>query len=195
MNPGGDIYYDPYDFGIDADPYPLWKRMREEAPLYYNEKYDFFAISRFDDVEAALLDVETFRSGKGSVLELIRSDVAIPPGMILFEDPPIHDLHRGILARVFTPKRMLAIEPQVRAYTKLELDRFAGSDGFDFVRDLGARLPMRVVGLLLGVPETEQEAIRDEIHEGLTLQSESPNAQEDPLAPRGAALCRVHRLA
>ena len=58
------VYYDPYDFEIDADPYPVWKRLRDEAPLYYNEKYDFYALSRFDDVEPALVDWETYRSGR-----------------------------------------------------------------------------------------------------------------------------------
>ncbi|HEY6531435.1 MAG TPA: cytochrome P450, partial [Acidimicrobiales bacterium] len=96
-----DIYYDPYDFEIDVDPYPLWKRMRDEAPLYYNEKYDFYALSRFDDVEKGLLNWKTFISGKGMILELIRSGIEFPPGNILFEDPPIHDAHRGILSRAF----------------------------------------------------------------------------------------------
>src|SRR6187397_3428988 len=86
-----DVYYDPYDFEIDADPYPIWRRLRDEAPLYYNEKYDFFAVSRFDDVEQCSLDWRTYRSGRGSVLELIKSGVEIPPGSILFEDPPTHD--------------------------------------------------------------------------------------------------------
>ena len=62
-----EIYYDPYDFEIDNDPYRVWKRMRDEAPLYYNEKYDFYALSRFDDVEPALVDWETYRSGRGSI--------------------------------------------------------------------------------------------------------------------------------
>ena len=89
MMSDAEIYYDPYDFEIDQDPHPVWKRMREEAPLYYNEKYDFFALSRFDDVERALVDWDTYRSGKGSVLEIIRADIEIPSGAILFEDPPV----------------------------------------------------------------------------------------------------------
>ena len=99
------VYYDPYDFEIDADPYPIWKRMREEAPLYYNEKHDFYALSRFDDVERALVDWETYPSGRGSVLELIRANVQLPPGMFIFEDPPEHDLHRGVLSRASRPRR------------------------------------------------------------------------------------------
>ena len=68
-----DVYYDPYDFEIDADPYPVWKRLRDEAPLYYNEKYDFYAVSRYDDVERCLVDWQTYSSAKGSVLELIKA--------------------------------------------------------------------------------------------------------------------------
>ena len=60
-------YYDPYDFEIDADPYPVWKRLRDEAPLYYNEKYDFYAVSRYDDVERCCVEWETYSSAKGSV--------------------------------------------------------------------------------------------------------------------------------
>ena len=95
-----EVYYDPYDFEIDADPYPIWRRLRDERPLYYNEKYDFYAVSRFDDVERCSLDWKTYISGKGSVLEMIKSGMDIPPGLILFEDPPAHDLHRGLLSRV-----------------------------------------------------------------------------------------------
>jgi cytochrome P450 len=164
-----DIYYDPYDFEIDADPYPLWRRMRDEAPLYYNEKYDFYALSRFDDVERGLVDWETYRSGKGSVLELIRANIELPPGIILFEDPPIHDVHRGILSRVFTPKKMGAIEPQVRQFCARTLDPLIDSNGFDFIADLGAFMPMRVIGMLLGIPEGDQQAIRDRLDEGLKL--------------------------
>ena len=109
-------YYDPYDFDIDADPYPVWKRLRDEAPLYYNDKHDFYALSRFEDVRECSTDWKTYISGKGSVLELIKSGMEIPPGIILFEDPPAHDLHRGLLSRVFTPKRMAEIEPQARTF-------------------------------------------------------------------------------
>src|SRR6202042_2784292 len=115
-------YYDPYDFEIDADPYPVWKRLRDEAPLYYNEKYDFYAISRYDDVERASVEWQTYSSAKGSVLEIIKAEMEMPPGLFIFEDPPDHDLHRGIMSRVFTPRRMAAIEPQVRDYAARTLD-------------------------------------------------------------------------
>jgi cytochrome P450 len=165
-----DIYYDPYDFEIDGDPHPVWKRMRDEAPLYYNDKYDFFALSRFDDVEKGLVDWQTYRSGRGSVLELIRADIEIPPGAILFEDPPIHDVHRSLMSRVFTPKKMNAIEPKVREFCARSLDDLVGTGKFDFIADLGAQMPMRTIGFLLGIPESDQEAIRDRLDEGLRLE-------------------------
>jgi cytochrome P450 len=174
-----DLYYDPYDFEIDNNPYPIWKRMRDEAPLYYNEKYDFYALSRFSDVEKALVYWETFPSGKGSVLELIRSGWEPPLGMFIFEDPPLHDVHRGLMSRVFTPKKMNAIEPKIREFCAQSLDPLVGTGGFDFVRDLGAQMPMRAIGMLLGIPEQDQEAIRDQIDEGLRLEEGSDGAARD----------------
>ncbi len=163
------LYYDPYDFEIDTDPYPIWRRLREEQPLYYNEKYDFFALSRFDDVEHALKDWNTYSSAKGTLIELIKANIDMPPGSIIFEDPPPHDRHRSILARVFTPKKMLAIEPKVREFCATTLDPLVGAGGFDFIADLGAFMPMRTIGMLLGIPEEDQEAIRDQIDDNLKL--------------------------
>ena len=177
-----EIYYDPYDFDIDADPYPVWRRMRDEAPLYYNEKHDFYALSRFDDVRECITDWKTYISGKGSVLELIRSGMEIPPGIILFEDPPAHDVHRGLLSRVFTPKRMTEIEPQVRNFCARALDPLVEVGRFDFIHDLAADMPMRVIGMLLGIPEDDQEAIRDEIDEGMRLEEgTAPDADQQGL--------------
>jgi len=158
---GSDVYYDPYDVEIDADPYPVFRRLRDEAPLYHNDKYDFYALSRFDDVERGLVDRETYISGRGAILELIKADIEMPPGVILFEDPPIHTMHRGLLSRVFTPKKMNALEPKIREFCAQSLDPLAGAGRFDFIRDLGAQMPMRVIGMLLGIPEPDQEAIRD----------------------------------
>jgi cytochrome P450 len=164
------VYYDPYDFEIDANPYPIWRRMRDEAPLYYNEKLDFWALSRYDDVADGLADWQTYRSGRGSVLELIKANMEIPSGAILFEDPPEHDIHRGLLSRVFTPKKMNAVEPKVREFTQRCLDPLVGAGSFDLIAQLGAEMPMRTIGYLLGVPEEDQQAIRDRLDGGLRLE-------------------------
>jgi cytochrome P450 len=171
---GAELYYDPYDFEIDTDPYPIWKRLRDEQPLYWNDRYQFFALSRFEDVERCSVDWRTYSSAKGTLLELIQSGMEIPPGSIIFEDPPDHDLHRGLLSRVFTPKKMSAIEPKVREFCARSLDPLVGSGGFDFIADLGAQMPMRTIGMLLGIPEQDQEAIRNTIDDGLRLTEEAP---------------------
>jgi cytochrome P450 len=165
-----DIYYDPYDFEIDTDPYPIWRRLREERPLYYNERYDFYALSQFDDVERGLIEWKTYSSAKGTLLEIIKSGMEIPAGSIIFEDPPGHNIHRSLLSRVFTPRKMNAIEPKIREFCARSLDPMMGTGGFDFIADLGAQMPMRTIGMLLGIPEQDQEALRDAIDDGLRLE-------------------------
>ncbi|OBG51506.1 MULTISPECIES: cytochrome P450 [unclassified Mycobacterium] len=156
-----DLYYDPFDSDIDDNPYPVWKRMRDEAPLYYNEKYNFYALSRYEDVARELPNWQTYRSGRGTTADILFANIEVPPGILLFEDPPLHDLHRRLLSRVFTPRRMLAVEDLVRGFCVRELDPLVGAGGFDFIADLGAMMPMRTIGYLLGIPEQDQEKIRD----------------------------------
>ena len=178
-----EIYYDPYDSDLQLDPYPVFRRMREEAPLYYNEKLDFFAVSRFDDVEAVLKDPGTFSSARGNILELIKINLDLPSGVFIFEDPPLHTAHRGVLSRVFTPKKMNALEPEVRALCAQVLDPHIGSDRLDFVLDLGARLPMQVIGRLLGIPEQDQEDVRLHQDEKLRREPNQPGEfKEDQFA-------------
>jgi cytochrome P450 len=182
-----EIYYDPYDFEIDTDPYPVWTRLRDEAPLYYNEKYDFFAVSRFDDVERCSVDWRTYRSGRGSVLEIIKQGIDIPPGSILFEDPPTHDVHRSLLSRVFTPRRIADLEPKVRAFCAESLDPIVGAGSFDLIADLGAQMPMRTIGMLLGIPEEDEQALRDEMDEGFRLKEGAPPEQGRAMLTSGDA--------
>ena len=169
-----DVYYDPYDREIDADPYPVYARLREEAPLYYNEEHDFYAVSRFEDVQRGLLDRQIFSSARGSVLEFIKANIEIPPGIVIFEDPPLHDVHRGLLSRVFTPKKMLALEEKVREFCRHVLDPLVGDGRLDFVADLGEQIPMRTIGMLLGVPESDQEEARDRANASLRTDPGKP---------------------
>lgn len=168
------LYYDPYDFDIDKNPYPIWRRMREEQPLYYNEKYDFYALSRYDDVEACSKDWRRYSSAKGTLLELIRTNMEIPPGSIIFEDPPTHDLYRGIVAPIFSPRNMAKLDAKVRDFCASCLDPLVGKGGFDFIADIGAMVPMRTIGMLLGIPEEDQVALRDQIDKGLTIEKGEP---------------------
>ncbi|HVV75493.1 MAG TPA: cytochrome P450 [Mycobacteriales bacterium] len=164
-----EVYYDPYDFEIDTDPYPIWKRLRDEKPLYYNEKHDFYALSRWVDVEKCSSDWPTYVSSKGTLLELIKMDFPIPPGSIIFEDPPDHDVHRAMLSRVFRPKKIAELEPKIREFCARSLDPLIGAGGFDFVGNLGAEMPMRTIGYLLGIPEKDQVAIREAVDASLRI--------------------------
>jgi cytochrome P450 len=163
------VYFDPYDLTINADPYPTYERLREEAPIYYNDRFDFWALSRHADVHQALLDWPTFSNTRSDILDIIRAGVELPPGVIMFEDPPLHTTHRGLMSRVFTPRRMAELEDQVREFCVRCLDPLVGSHGFDIVAELGAMLPMRVIGMLLGIPEQDQFAVRD--HTDATLRT------------------------
>ena len=151
-----DLYYDPYDVEIDRDPYPTFRRLREEAPLYYNQEYDFYAVSRFDDVERGLTDRDTYISSRGDVLEAIKDGIQGPPGFFIFDDPPKHGMYRTLLSRAFTPKQMRDIEPKIRALCAESLDRLVGRDRIDFVTDVGEQVPMRAICMLLGIPEDLQ---------------------------------------
>lgn len=176
-----ELYYDPWDFGIDEDPYPVWKRLRDEAPLYYNEQHDFYVVSRFEDVSRVLKDWETFSSAKGTLIELIRADFSAP-GSIIFEDPEDHDLHRGLLTRVFRPRDIAALEPSVRGYCADYLDRQAGSKGFDLVQEFGTQIPMHTIFQLLGVPLEDQVKLREAIDQTLVPDEHGNIQMEDPQA-------------
>lgn len=169
-----DLRYDPYDAEVNADPYEVFRRLRNERPLYRNDEFDFFAVSRFDDVERVLKDSETYLSSKGNILELIHSDIELPPGTVIMEDPPAHTLHRKLMSRMFTPRKVAALEPKIRELCAECLDPLVGSDGFDLIAELGAVMPMRVIGMLIGIPEEDQEAIRSRSDEHLRTEAGKP---------------------
>ncbi len=157
-----DINWDPLDEDIDDDPHPVWRRMRDEAPLYRNDHYDFWALSRYADVEAAHRDPATFSSAYGTVLEMMGGDLS-GSGQIIFMDPPSHTILRALVSRAFTPRRMAQLDDDIRAICAELLDPLVGSDDFDFVQDFGAQLPSRVIARLVGVPEEEREEQRHNI--------------------------------
>jgi cytochrome P450 len=174
VSAASDVYFDPYDVELNADPYPMFRRLREEVPLYHNEQHDFYALSRFADVDDALVDFQTFSSAKGAILELIKANIDIPSGVLLFEDPPLHDIHRKLLSRMFTPRKINELESKIREFCAHSLDPLVGTGRFDFVADLGAQMPMRVIGMLLGVPEEFQEAARDRANANLRTGAGKP---------------------
>jgi cytochrome P450 len=180
------VYYDPYDVEINADPYPVYARLREEAPAYYNEQYDFWALSRYEDVHQAHVSWKTFSSSRSDILDIIKAGIELPPGVILFEDPPVHTMHRGLMSRIFTPRRMAALEDQIRDFCVRCLDPLVGTDRFDIITDFASILPMRVIGMLLGIPEEDQIAVRDKTDANLRTEPGQPMAVKEDEVASGA---------
>lgn len=160
-------YYDPYDPVIDRHPYPVWKQLRDTRPIYYNDKLDFFALSRYADVLEASTDWRTYSSARGTVLELMDTTPMGPGegpgeglGMMIFMDPPGHDVLRRLASRAFTPRRVSSMEGRLRELCSELLDQEVGGGGFDFVEDFGAKVPAMMIGALLGVPKQDQDQLR-----------------------------------
>ena len=153
------LYWDPFDVDIDTDPYEIWRGLRDDAPVYRNDRFGFYALSRFADVQAAHRDPRTYLSSHATVLELMGPD-PIPSGQMIFLDPPEHDTLRALVSRAFTARRMSALEDRVRAICAAYLDPHVGSGRFDFVQDFGALLPSSVISTLMGVPDGDREHVR-----------------------------------
>ena len=180
-----DVSFDPYDLEIRANPYGVYRRLRDEAPLYYNEQHDFYAVSRYQDMEFVLGEREQFISGKGETLDVLQTGTPSPPGLFINEDGALHAMHRAIVSILFTPRAISNLEPHIRKFCADILDSLAGVERFDFVRDFASQVPMRVVGMLIGIPEKDQEALRD--HFEVFLQAR-PDDTASPLEGIGASV-------
>ena len=154
--------WDPFDVEIDREPYEVWRQLRDDAPAYYNDRYDFWALSRFSDVDAASRDPATFSSAHGTVLELMTHE-PYPDAPLIFLDPPDHTRLRSLVSRAFTPRRMQELEARIREVCSDYLDRQSLGSEFDYVKDFAAPLPSLVISSLFGVPLPEQEQLRHQI--------------------------------
>src|SRR5256714_1990719 len=164
------VEFDPFSEEFFNDPYDLYRRLRDEAPVYYSEKYGFYALSRFADVLAAHRDWEGFSSAHGVELFLLSKDPEVVRSYrnIIMMDPPEHDRFRALVSRVFTPRAVTALEPMIRHVICSFLDRLNGAGEFDAVADFAAPFPVEVISRMLGVPEGDRQGIRHRIDVGLT---------------------------
>jgi cytochrome P450 len=152
------IYYDPFDVEIDRNVHATWRRMREEQPVYWNDRYRFFALSRFEDVWNGYHDTDTFSSSHGVQLETLDEPTDFPS--VIFMDPPEHDIMRKLVSRAFTPRRIAALREHIQELVDSYLDPLVGSGGFDYVEQFGALLPPMVIGHMLGIPLDERDMVR-----------------------------------
>jgi cytochrome P450 len=161
------VVFDPFSDDFFNSPYETYRRMREEAPVYYDEKYDFYALTRFEDVATAFKDHETYSSSRGIDLAMVRSGELPDPKSIIFMDPPEHRNMRSLLNKVFTPR---AIQSQKEMVTET-IERYlnaANPDRFDVVQDFSAPFPVEVITTMLGVAPEHRQQIRIWIDETLS---------------------------
>jgi cytochrome P450 len=149
------VRFNPYSYEFHDDPFPVYRRLREEAPCYHDDELGFWALSRYDDVVRALHDPDTFCSRFGITLE-----DGNPLPMLLTTDPPEHTALRRLVSRAFTPRRVADLEPAIRALSARYLEHLRESASPDLIVEYAAPLPMDVISRLLGVPDGDQEMLR-----------------------------------
>jgi cytochrome P450 len=156
------VEFDPFSTQFFEDPTEIYRRLRDEAPVYFNAQYGFYALSRCEDVLAAHRDWQGFSSAHGVDLSTLSKDPELISalGMIIMMDPPEHDRFRALVSRVFTPRAVTALEPMVREVIVELLDPLMEQDTFDVVADFSGPFPVEVISRMLGVPEGERQQIR-----------------------------------
>src|SRR5581483_6969160 len=173
-----DIVLDPFSPDFHADPYPTYRRLRDEAPCYFNEAQDWYALSRYDDVLEASQQPLLYSSAEGTTIE--RVDTRSLPPMMIFLDPPSHDDQRRLVSRVFTPRAIAALEPFVRDAARTCLGPLREAGGGDFVQEFSAIVPMNVIMELIGVPAADRNQLR------LWMDASLERTDTPPYIPRSA---------
>jgi cytochrome P450 len=153
------LVFDPFSDDFFNGPYETYRRMRDEAPVYYNEQYDFYALTRHADVAAAYKDFTSYSSNRGVDLAQVRKGEVTQHGSIIAMDPPDHRHMRSLLNKVFTPRAIQAQRPMVTELVDTYLSA-VDPDGFDFVQDFSALFPVEVITIMQGVPEPDRQQVR-----------------------------------
>ena len=182
------VEFDPFGDEFFGDATEMYRRLRDEAPVYHNEQYGFYALSRFADVLAAHRDWQGFSSAHGIELFMLSMDPEDIESFrsIIMMDPPEHDRFRALVSRVFTPRAVTALEPMIREVIRELLDPLDDADGFDAVADFSGPFPVEVIARMLGVPDGQRQQIRhwidDSLHREPGQIGPSPKNEEAMLA-------------
>ncbi len=150
------LVYDPFDYRLHDDPYPTYRRLRDEAPVFHNTRFGFYALSRYEDCSAAVRDFKTFSSAQGTQLEELKAQVQL----LINTDPPVHTKMRHLIAGMFTPARVAPLEQAVRAMAKELLAPHLAAGRIDVIGDFAAKLPMAIICRLLGFPREDEDRLR-----------------------------------
>jgi len=187
------MIYDPYARNFQADPYPMYRYFRDEEPCAYNPEMDFYALFRFQDVWDATLDWETMSSSYGPTLEN-RGEIPGELMSIIGMDPPRHTRLRNIVSRGFTPRRIAALEEEIRGLAKGYLEPLATRSDFDFEQEFAVKFPMDVISALLGIPEEDRDMYRGWVDKGLERDPDSGAPTGESVATLGESRGYVAEL-
>jgi cytochrome P450 len=180
------LEFDPYAYEVHEDPYPIYARLRAEAPAYRNEALGFWALSRHADVLAGFKDWQHLSNRHGVSLDLDAFHEEAETTMsFLAMDPPRHDRLRALVSSGFTPRRVASLESYIRALSVRYLESFVESGSCDFIRDFACKLPMDVVSEMLGVPAADRATLRGwadlVVHREEGVQALPPSAAQSAL--------------
>jgi cytochrome P450 len=169
------VEFNPFSADFFDDPYETYAWLRDHAPVYHNDQYGFWALSRYDDVVAAHRDWKNFTSTHGVTIDQLTDPRPVTvDGSIIFLDPPEHERLRRLVSRVFTPKAVADLEPLVRDIVSGYLDEIGSADSFDVVADLAAPFPVEVISAILGVPAGDRQQIRHWVDDMLHREPDDP---------------------
>jgi len=167
--------FNPLSAEFFADPYSTYRRLRDDAPVYFTERYGFYALSRYADVLRASRDWQTFSSARGLRLDQLQDPGFRQPGSIIFLDPPEHDRLRALVSRAFTPRGAERWEPIVRRAARRFLDPLRGERRVDLLEQFAAPFPCEVISTILGIPEEERQRFRHQTDLVLHREPDDPN--------------------
>lgn len=156
VSPMAPPVYDPFDYSLHDDPYPTYRRLRDETPVYHNTKFGFYALSRYEDCSAAVRDFKTFSSAQGTSLEDLQAQVQL----LINTDPPVHSRMRHLIAGMFTPAKVAPLEQAVRTMARELLAPHLAAGRIDIIADFAAKLPMAIICRLLGFPREDEDRLR-----------------------------------
>jgi cytochrome P450 len=178
----GPVEFDPFSEDFFNGPFDTYRRLRDEAPVYHSEKYGFWALSRYEDVAAAIKDCDTYSSARGVSLDMFLDEPNPDmPDLVIMMDPPDHTKMRKLVNKVFTPRAVASLESMIRATITEFADRL-DPKSFDAVADFSALFPVEIITTMLGVPPADRQQIRHWLDRSLTRAPGEFRPSEDGMA-------------
>jgi cytochrome P450 len=173
------IGFDPFSDTFFDDPYAAYAELRENAPVYFNEQYGFYALSRYADVVAAHSDPTRLVSSYGITVDMLMAKQPLNSNMMILMDPPEHTQQRKLVNQAFKRRTIADLEPLVIRTVIGFLDELEGRDEFDFVADFAALFPVEVISAMLGVPAADRQLVRHRVDLALSRRPGDPNPTQE----------------